>query len=208
MNKDDMILISVDDHTVEPPDMFKDHLPKKYVDDAPRLVHNDDGSDTWQFRDTDHPQRRAERGRRSSERGVRNRAAGPRRNPPGLLQRRRADQGHERRRHPGVDLLPVVPGIRRTPVRHRGPRLLDRAGAGIQRLAHRRVVRRLPGALHPDGDTGDLGCRGVRQRGATGVQEGCARTDLHREPGGDGVSEFPQRVLEAVVGSVGATPTP
>ncbi|HME15537.1 MAG TPA: amidohydrolase family protein [Mycobacterium sp.] len=52
MNKDDMILISVDDHTVEPPDMFKDHLPKKYTDDAPRLVHNADGSDCWQFRDT------------------------------------------------------------------------------------------------------------------------------------------------------------
>ena len=52
MNKDDMMLISVDDHTVEPPDMFKDHLAKKYLDDAPRLVHNDDGSDTWQFRDT------------------------------------------------------------------------------------------------------------------------------------------------------------
>jgi len=47
-----MILISVDDHTVEPPDMFKDHLPKKYTDDAPRLVHNADGSDCWQFRDT------------------------------------------------------------------------------------------------------------------------------------------------------------
>jgi predicted TIM-barrel fold metal-dependent hydrolase len=52
VNKDDMILISVDDHTVEPPDMFKDHLAKKYADDAPRLVHNADGSDTWQFRDT------------------------------------------------------------------------------------------------------------------------------------------------------------
>ena len=52
VNKDDMILISVDDHTVEPPDMFKNHLPKKYVDDAPRLVHNEDGSDCWQFRDT------------------------------------------------------------------------------------------------------------------------------------------------------------
>ena len=51
MNKDDMILISVDDHIVEPPDMFKNHLPKKYLDDAPRLVHNPDGSDTWQFRD-------------------------------------------------------------------------------------------------------------------------------------------------------------
>src|SRR5690242_4928760 len=46
-----MILISVDDHIVEPPDMFKNHLPKKYADEAPRLVHNPDGSDTWQFRD-------------------------------------------------------------------------------------------------------------------------------------------------------------
>jgi predicted TIM-barrel fold metal-dependent hydrolase len=52
MNKDDMMLISVDDHTVEPPDMFKDHLPTKYLDDAPRLVHNPDGSDMWKFRDT------------------------------------------------------------------------------------------------------------------------------------------------------------
>jgi Amidohydrolase len=52
VNKDDMILISVDDHTVEPPDMFKNHLAKKYADDAPRLVHNADGSDCWQFRDT------------------------------------------------------------------------------------------------------------------------------------------------------------
>ncbi|MFZ0905461.1 MAG: amidohydrolase family protein [Mycobacterium sp.] len=52
MNKDDMILISVDDHTVEPPEMFKNHLAKKYADDAPRLVHNADGSDCWQFRDT------------------------------------------------------------------------------------------------------------------------------------------------------------
>ncbi|MGV0645729.1 amidohydrolase family protein [Mycolicibacterium sp. XJ2546] len=51
MNKDDMILVSVDDHIVEPPDMFKNHLPKKYLDEAPRLVHNADGSDTWQFRD-------------------------------------------------------------------------------------------------------------------------------------------------------------
>lgn len=52
MNKEDMILISVDDHTVEPPNMFKNHLPKKYIDDAPRLVHNADGSDMWKFRDT------------------------------------------------------------------------------------------------------------------------------------------------------------
>jgi predicted TIM-barrel fold metal-dependent hydrolase len=52
VNKEDMILISVDDHIVEPPEMFKNHLPRKYIEDAPRLVHNPDGSDSWQFRDT------------------------------------------------------------------------------------------------------------------------------------------------------------
>ena len=100
MNKDDMILISVDDHIVEPPDMFKNHLPKKYLDDAPRLVHNPDGSDTWQFRDVVIPNVALERGGRAAEGGVRPGAAGPRRDPAGLLQRRRARQGHERRRHP------------------------------------------------------------------------------------------------------------
>ncbi|MFI7530222.1 amidohydrolase family protein [Nocardia salmonicida] len=52
MDKDDMILISVDDHIIEPPDMFANHLPKRYAAEAPRLVHNPDGSDTWQFRNT------------------------------------------------------------------------------------------------------------------------------------------------------------
>ena len=51
MRQEDMILISVDDHIVEPPDMFANHLPKKYLDDAPHLVHNPDGSDMWKFRD-------------------------------------------------------------------------------------------------------------------------------------------------------------
>ena len=52
MNKEDMILISVDDHCVEPPDMFRNHLSKKYLDDAPRLLHNPDSSDMGKFRDT------------------------------------------------------------------------------------------------------------------------------------------------------------
>ncbi|KPM52440.1 amidohydrolase [Frankia sp. CcI49] len=52
MNLDDMILVSVDDHVIEPPDMFVGRLPKKYEDDAPQLVHRDDGTDVWKFRDT------------------------------------------------------------------------------------------------------------------------------------------------------------
>jgi hypothetical protein len=50
MDTSDMILIRVDDRVVEPPDMFKNHLPKKYIDHAPQLVHNSDGSDTRRFR--------------------------------------------------------------------------------------------------------------------------------------------------------------
>ena len=50
MDRDDMILISVDDHIIEPPDLFANHLPARYKKDAPRLVHREDGSDVWQFR--------------------------------------------------------------------------------------------------------------------------------------------------------------
>ncbi|GAA4994557.1 amidohydrolase family protein [Yinghuangia aomiensis] len=52
MHRDDMVLISVDDHIIEPPDMFVNHLPERYRAEAPQLVHRDDGTDVWQFRDT------------------------------------------------------------------------------------------------------------------------------------------------------------
>ncbi|TDT98361.1 putative TIM-barrel fold metal-dependent hydrolase [Streptomyces sp. 846.5] len=52
MDRDDMILISVDDHVIEPPDMFVNHLPERYKDDAPQLIHQEDGTDTWKFRET------------------------------------------------------------------------------------------------------------------------------------------------------------
>lgn len=48
MNKDDMILVSVDDHVIEPPNMFEGLLPAKYVDEAPRVV-SDEISDKWVF---------------------------------------------------------------------------------------------------------------------------------------------------------------
>ena len=43
MKAEDMILVSVDDHLVEPPDLFEGHLPAKYADRAPRVVANDEG---------------------------------------------------------------------------------------------------------------------------------------------------------------------
>src|SRR4051812_47262533 len=49
MQMDDMVLVSVDDHVVEPPDLFEDRLPAKYVDLAPRFVTRDDGTNAWVY---------------------------------------------------------------------------------------------------------------------------------------------------------------
>jgi predicted TIM-barrel fold metal-dependent hydrolase len=48
MEMNDMILVSVDDHIVEPPDMFDRHIPEKYRDRAPKIVKDEHG-DMWEF---------------------------------------------------------------------------------------------------------------------------------------------------------------
>ena len=49
MQIDEMILVSVDDHVIEPPDLFEQSLPKKYADLAPTLVRQDDGVYSWRY---------------------------------------------------------------------------------------------------------------------------------------------------------------
>ncbi|HLG00937.1 MAG TPA: amidohydrolase, partial [Acidimicrobiia bacterium] len=49
MNVEDMILVSVDDHVVEPRDMYERHVPEKYLDQAPKLATLDDGTEEWQW---------------------------------------------------------------------------------------------------------------------------------------------------------------
>ena len=51
MHCEDLVLISVDDHVVEPPDMFDGRLPRKYQDKAPRMVLREDGAHVWQYED-------------------------------------------------------------------------------------------------------------------------------------------------------------
>jgi predicted TIM-barrel fold metal-dependent hydrolase len=51
MRAEDMILVSVDDHINEPPDMFLNHVPAKYRDAAPRIVELDSGSEQWFYGD-------------------------------------------------------------------------------------------------------------------------------------------------------------
>ena len=44
-----MIFVSVDDHVVEPPDMFDGRMPAQYADRAPKIVRNSRGDDVWEF---------------------------------------------------------------------------------------------------------------------------------------------------------------
>ena len=55
MQAEDLILVSVDDHVVEPPDMFDGRVPAKWKDRAPRVVHKDDGTDVWSFEGNEIP---------------------------------------------------------------------------------------------------------------------------------------------------------
>ena len=49
MKANDMILVSVDDHLVEPPTLFDGRVPARYADQAPKVVRTDDGADVWVF---------------------------------------------------------------------------------------------------------------------------------------------------------------
>ena len=54
MQPEDMILVSVDDHLVEPPNLFEGRLARKYADEAVRKRSRKtslgtDGSEVWTF---------------------------------------------------------------------------------------------------------------------------------------------------------------
>ena len=49
MQMDDMILVGIDDHMIEPPDLFENHVPAKWKDEAPKVVRNENGVDEWVF---------------------------------------------------------------------------------------------------------------------------------------------------------------
>lgn len=48
-------IISADTHITEPPDIWRNHLPPKYQDLAPKLVKDHEGGDAWLFAGAAHP---------------------------------------------------------------------------------------------------------------------------------------------------------
>ena len=89
MRMDDMILVSVDDHVVEPPDLFEKHVPAKYKDIAPRIEHMPDGTDRWRFLDFDIPNVGLNAVDRAPARGIRHGPDELRRAPARHLRRAR-----------------------------------------------------------------------------------------------------------------------
>ena len=51
MEINDMILLSIDDHIIESPTTFDNHMPAKYKDEAPKLIKDPDNPaiDRWEF---------------------------------------------------------------------------------------------------------------------------------------------------------------
>ena len=49
------VLISVDDHVIEPPDMFAGRLPPALADRAPRVIETDDGRQVWRYENREYP---------------------------------------------------------------------------------------------------------------------------------------------------------
>lgn len=47
MLPEDAQIISVDDHVIEHRTVWSDRMPRRFADDAPRIVRQDDGNDVW-----------------------------------------------------------------------------------------------------------------------------------------------------------------
>ena len=71
MKAEDMVLVSVDDHVVEPGHLFEGRVPAKYADAAPKFVTRADGTMAWRYagREIPNPAVMAVVGRPKSEWG-------------------------------------------------------------------------------------------------------------------------------------------
>ena len=178
-----MVLVSVDDHVVEPPDLFEDRLPKKYVDLAPQFLTKEDGTNVWSYEGTEvgNVALNAVAGRPKDEYGIEPTSFSDIR--PGCYDVNERVKDMNANGVLGALCFPSFPQFcgqlfARTDDKDVALAMI----AGVQRLAHRRVVRLAPGPLHPARPAGDLGPRGPGGRGPPHGGQGCPRRHLFREP--------------------------
>ncbi|NUR84123.1 MAG: amidohydrolase [Nonomuraea sp.] len=51
----DYVIISADDHLIEPPDLFEDRLPEKFAEVAPKVVETEAGHQVWRYGGATYP---------------------------------------------------------------------------------------------------------------------------------------------------------
>ncbi len=51
-----MQILSVDDHLIEPPRVFLDRVPRRYLDALPRIIEDENGHHVWMFEGRRYPQ--------------------------------------------------------------------------------------------------------------------------------------------------------
>ena len=173
MQMDDMILVSIDDHMVEPPDMFDNHVPEKFRDLVPKVVRNDAGVDEWEFQGQ----------KTSTPFGMAATVGWPKEEwgfNPGSYSELRPGcfDVHERVRDMdangvlGSMNFPTMAGFNARTFTESGDKEVALVvAARLQRLGDRRVVRQLPRPLHPPGHHPDVG----RRPGGRGDPPGRAR---------------------------------
>ena len=169
-------VISVDDHIVEPPDTFDGRAAAQVRRPRAEGRRHRRRRPDLDLRRPVTAERRLQRGRRPAGVRVRLRAGPLRRNAPRRMGYPRARQGHGPQRRLRVAELPVVPAGFRRPAAAAGdqrPRPGAGLGAGLERLAPRRVGRRrtptgsfpcqLPWLLDPE-----LGAKMIRENAERG----------------------------------------
>ncbi len=194
MNVDDLILVSIDDHVVEPPDMFLNHVPGQVQGGGADRRHRRQGRRPVDVPGQAAGRQRTERGGVLAAGGVGPRPRRLRRDAPRRLRRARAGPGHEPQRHPGLDVLPDLHRLLRPAPQHvpRGRHAGD--GVGLQRLAHRRVGGHLPGRFIPIAILPTWNPRRCAPRSAGWPPRAAGGHDARASASG-GLAELPRRGL-------------
>ena len=180
-------IISVDDHVIEPPNVWSDRLPSKYAGIGPRIERktvsnlkfngttysfdlDPDGrtADFWAYEDLLMPHRRiiAAAGFPVDEVTLTPITYDEMR--PGCYEQTVPSRGHGRQLGGGLAVVPDVPPVLRPDVpRGQGPRPGHALRAGLQRLDGRGVVRRHRRSADPALPDPPVGPGRRRRRGAT-----------------------------------------
>ena len=182
-------------------------MPREVRRPCARVVETDDGGQTWMYDGQSATQRRLQRRRRTAGVRVRVRAGAVRRNAPRRMGHPRAGRGHGPQRHLRLAELPVVPaGLRRSAAAagdHR-PRPRDGVGPSVERLAPRRVGRRLPGPHHSVPAAVAARSRGRREDDLRNAERGFKAVTFSENPAHARAADHPLGLL----GSDHARPAP